>query len=121
MSTSGFQMNNINWNNNLDSQGKFGTVTANGGSTNCTFGTTAGIGMITACWNPLSFASNIFVGSATNIWGTGQCTSEQYSTIFVNYGNGLNGDYHIKPTSACASFNAGANIDLVNSKTAGVN
>lgn len=121
---SGFGINNITFNNNLGSQATSGTINVvGGGKAQCAFGPTPGINTITACWGtfpPSTFTGNDIVQS-TAIWGSGQCLSEPtYTSIFVNYNNGLNGDYHVKPTSPCLSFGSGANVDLVNSNTAGV-
>jgi Bacterial Ig-like domain (group 2)/Abnormal spindle-like microcephaly-assoc'd, ASPM-SPD-2-Hydin len=123
-SSAGTEMFNIGFTNNL-SITRAGTQNSIGSgiTTNCAYQTAAGAATVDACWNPQTFGGNALVADGTIPWPGTNCTAEtSYTDIFVDYANG---DYHVKPTSACAltgtdGIDPGANIDLVNTMTEGV-
>ena len=123
-SSSGLEMFNIGFTNNLTIT-RAGTQNSTGSviTTNCAYGTAAGAATVNACWNPQTLGGNAFVANGTIPWPGTNCTAEtSYSGIFVDYATG---DYHVKPTSACSltgtdGRDPGANIDLVNTMTLGV-
>jgi len=122
--SSGLEMFNIGFTNNLTIT-RAGTQNSTGSviTTNCAYGTAAGAATVNACWNPQTLGGNAFVANGTIPWPGTNCTAEtSYSGIFVDYATG---DYHVKPTSACSltgtdGRDPGANIDLVNTMTLGV-
>lgn len=125
---SGTQEFNQTFSDNVFTKGTSGVTNSIGGgdSTNCAFGQSTPLGMLTACWNPMTFGGNAIINNGTTAWPGTNCTSEtSFSSIFVNYNNGLGGDYHLKGTSLCKGTatdltDPGANIDLVNLNTIGV-
>jgi hypothetical protein len=122
--SSGLEMFNIGFTNNLTIT-RIGTQNSHGGgiTTNCAYGVSAGAATVNACWNPKTFGGNVFVADGTITWPGTNCTAEaSYTGIFLNY---VTGDYHVNPTSACSltgtdGRDPGANIDLVNAMTQGV-
>jgi len=128
MVSTGNNMSNITFTNNLGEQGLNGTYNTKGGgdTTNCAFHQQFGLNMINACWNPYTFGGNAIVANTKTTWpGTNCLTEPSFDSIFVNYNNGFGGDYHVKSTSPCHNsatdmIDPGANIDLVNSYTASV-
>jgi hypothetical protein len=122
--SAGTEMFNIGFTNNL-SITRAGTQNSIGSgiTTNCAYQTAAGAATVDACWNPQTFGGNAFVADGTIPWPGTNCTAEtSYTDIFVDYANG---DYHVKPTSACTltgtdGTDPGANIDVVNTMTQGV-
>jgi hypothetical protein len=133
MLSTGNNMFNITFTNNLGEAGQHGTFNAIGGgdTTNCAYGQTGGTNMINACWNPYVFGGDAIVANSAS-WpvmpttNTPNCLSElSFSSIFVNYNNGSGGDYHVKSTSPCHNgatdgSDPGAHIDLEASYTASV-
>lgn len=128
---------NIVYTNNIATAGNTGAANSFGGNdtTNCanklTLSTTPDI--IDNCWVPNTFGGNSFVADGGLPWPGGDiasggtnCLSESSETnVYVNWNNGLRGDYHIKPTSTCHNTaldgtDPGANINLVNQFTQGV-
>ena len=108
----------VKWQNNIFPLGFFGGVHSSGGGTSsCAAGKSDAAGIINSCFFPGGVASGNTIlppllgvgGSPKPTWPAGNCTTEtSYTSIFMNYNNGLGGDYRIKPTSPChASGNDG--------------
>ncbi|HEV3038234.1 MAG TPA: Ig domain-containing protein [Candidatus Angelobacter sp.] len=135
MINTGRNVSNITFTNNVGEEGQVGTDNTQGGgnTANCAFQQIGGKDMINACWSPYVFGGNAIVTSPSSKikWpvmpsvpmGTPNCLSApDFASIFVNYNNGLQGDYHLKACQLAATDKSdpGANIDLVISYTMSV-
>jgi hypothetical protein len=107
----------VKWQNNIFAQGFFGGFhSSSGNAASCASGKSDAAGIINSCFLPGGVATGnailpplITGGGATVVFPAGNCTTEtSFTSIFLNYNNGLGGDYHIKTTSPChASGNDG--------------
>ena len=118
-------MNNFTWTNSILAAGKSGIVSTGGGSANCAYHRVGAIGKLNACFNPYVFRDNAMIG-ATGGWPVGNYAPATANAIeFVNYNNGVGGDYQLQPSSPYANAGSdgqvlGADIGTVSSKIAGV-
>lgn len=136
------QVNIVTFMNSIMDAGIYGFHTAVGGSYSCTNGNNSSNStLINGCWQPNSFDYHVLVrgGTAGGAWpGSHNSLPSTFSSVgFVNYKNGVGGDYRLctgagQPSSTCAAgspyHNAasdgkdiGANVTLVNQYLAGVN
>lgn len=112
--------NNINWTNIIDSAGHFGVGGILSGTNRCAFGNqTTFLLQFVSCYSSSAFNNNGIIGGIhTPAWtwpGTGHQFPTTYSNAgFVNYNNGVGGDYRVcssalVPSPSCAgasSFHA---------------
>lgn len=122
-------MKNFSFTNNVITSGTYPIWSTGGGTTNCAYYDVPLI-TFTNCFQPYLFGGNLI---ATNLisypstkWPAGSSEIATFGINFVNYNNGKGGDYHLAPTSpykgkATDGSDPGANIDLINSYTNGVN
>src|SRR5262249_53508392 len=124
LASTGREMSNIIFTNNLGENGTRG-VTSNGtgSSSDCAqgFANGAAASIIDNCWNPNTFGGNALVKNNNSVsWPGSNCFAPSYASMLVNYNNGAGGDYHLAANSPCHlaatdGTDPGANIDLVNS------
>jgi hypothetical protein len=129
LASTGREMSNIIFTNNLGENGTRG-VTSNGtgSSSDCAqgFANGAAASIIDNCWNPNTFGGNALVNNNNSVsWPGSNCFAPSYASMLVNYNNGAGGDYHLAANGSCHlaatdGTDPGANIDLVNSMTEGV-
>src|SRR6185437_3531461 len=95
----------IKWQNGVFPLGFWGGIhSSSGASTSCASGKSDAAGIINSCWFPNGLATGNAIlppvvggGNPKPTWPAGNCTNEvSYSALFVNYNNGLGGDYRIK-------------------------
>lgn len=127
------KMSNFNFNNNLSNKVTGDGITnpsAQCGAdppVNCACKMNDPTSLMNSCFSSWALTGNAIVNNGSTVWPGVNCTGEaSYDSIFVNYNNGHGGDYHVKPTSSCHNkasdgTDPGANIDLVNQYTKGVN
>jgi hypothetical protein len=105
---------NVRWQNSIWPVGKFGGLHSSSGiGTSCAAGKSDAIGIIGACWTVGPFTGNTFVpkmivptGSTNPAWPAGTCVMTgsgitAYTALFMNYNNGLNGNYVVNPNNPC--------------------
>jgi hypothetical protein len=129
----GNQSYNLIYRDNISDAGFYGAF---GGYTNCGGPISAAPGAGRNAWDAC-FASyvldyNVWTKAASATWGfVGLGThnilkvANMEGVRFVNYNAGVNGDYHLQPTSpgyraASDGKNIGADVDAVNGATLGV-
>lgn len=98
--STGLNMANITWTNNVFWSGVSGTSNSIGGgiATNCAYGHADGNDMINSCWYPLSFGGNCFVDNGPIPWPGNNVTSvDSFSDLFEGYNGGDNGNYVLSP------------------------
>lgn len=124
--TTGAQMYNITWTNNLVQSGGGTTGSFGGGDpTNCATGLSGGAALIPACWGSiLTFGNNCFVNNGIRSWpGTNITSVASYAAVFTNYNNGNGGNYTVAPGTCKAAgsdgTDPGANIPQLSSVLAG--
>jgi Putative Ig domain len=126
--TPGVQMSNIVITNSIMSAGNY-PVWSTGGTTNCAHFNKP-LPVFNACFNPYVFASNVIIASPTNtptsMWPAGNSFAGAPTAVgFVNYNNGIGGDYRLLPTSpyhnaASDGKDIGADVTAINAAIAGV-
>ena len=122
------QVNNIVWTNNIFSTGNFGFMAdSTGSTTSCGTGKREVTAMVTSCWNPFTVAGNAIVhnvdGNGAITWPNTVCSATNYSSLFTSYGTGNGGNYVVNPANLCHNsatdgLDPGANIPVLNSRTA---
>jgi len=113
----------MKWQNNIFNVGFFGGFTnSTGVASSCAASKIDATGIITACWPSSTVSGNtiappmilranptipawpagscLLVGSGGGPYG-GLTGLAALNALFVNYNNGLGGDYHVRTTSAC--------------------
>jgi hypothetical protein len=117
------EMNNFSWTNSIFTA-RDGVLSTGGGSANCANRPGGPIAKLTSCFNPLVFSNNLLIG-ATGNWPAGNYAPSSASALFVNFNNGLNGDYQLQPSSPFAKATSagkdfGADITAIRAAIAGV-
>ncbi len=123
------QMKNFNFTNNLVNAGIYPVWSTGGTTANCSYYDKP-LTTFNACFNPYSFISNGVIASSVyyppSLWPAGNFFPATVSAVqFVNYNGGNGGDYHLQPSSpykgkGTDGKDLGADIDALNSATAGV-
>ncbi len=104
-------------------------IWSTGGTTNCAFSNVP-LPSLTACFASYGFSYNAIIGTSTvnyapSKWPTSNYFPSSASSVqFVNYNNGIGGDYHLLSSSpyknaASDGKDMGADIDAIQSATAG--
>jgi len=101
------QMYNIRWTNTVADVGTFGAWSKGGGESNCAEIRPGSPKLrIEACWGPTGvFKGNVLAGAnrrggAKGAWPDGNYYAEDQESIgFVKVNGGLDGDYHLAPSS----------------------
>ncbi len=124
---------NINITNSIMPLGAYdvwstgGTPTTNCAAASATIQTPTD--KFSACWKPYTFSGNVLYGTGrpkTDVWPAGNKRPASLAAVgFVNAGTGVGGDYHLAASSGFKgkgtnNTDPGADIDLVNAATAGV-
>lgn len=122
------QMINFVFTNNIANAGTY-PVWSTGGTNNCAYHNVP-LTTFTACFSSYSFASNAVIAPGSNYpsttWPTGNFFPLNTAAVqFVNYNNGIGGDYHLASTSPYKNAGTdgkdlGADIDAILSSIAGV-
>ena len=122
-------MNNLVFTNNLINAGMAPTHTTGGGIANCAYYGTPTISLPT-CFQRYTFSHNAIIASPTNYppskYPTGNYFPATASLVgFVNYDNGIGGDYHLVSSSPYKNAGTdgkdlGADINALNVAIAGV-
>jgi len=128
------QMSNINWTNTISDVGQFGLWPLGGGpEQNCSsFKGATPKTRLEACWKGSSaFRGNVLAGGGSirgqlPDWPDGNFITDGLDTVgFVKLNGGLDGDYHLTPSSkfkgkATDGRDPGADVDLVLAAIKGV-
>ena len=119
-------LQSFNFTNNIVSLIPGVAITGVGPSGPCGFNGTTNLARLNSCFAvPYSFGTNALIG-ATGTWPSGNFfPSDATELQFTNYNGGNGGDYHLLPTSpykntASDDDDLGANIDMIQNSTAGV-
>jgi hypothetical protein len=122
-------MKNFVFTNNILSMGKYPVWSTGGGPKNCAFFDKP-LTTFDACFKPYTFAGNVLMGDTTaypsSAWPPRNFFPSTAKDVrFVNYSGGNGGDYHLQPSSpykgkGTDGKDPGADIDAINSATAGV-
>lgn len=123
--STGFNMFNMTFTNNVALSGSTGTSNTIGGGivANCAEGTT-GIPELNACWTNYTFGGNCFINNGSVTWPGSNITSLLNQTVtYTNYNNGNGGDYTLL-NNACKGqaidlLDPGANIPKLISTLSG--
>jgi hypothetical protein len=102
MISTGFNMANIAFTNNLGISGTTGTLneTGSGITGNCAYGLTA-TPMINACWSPYTVGGNCFLANGSVAWpGTNVTSVASPAVAFTKWNNGNAGNYLVA-SGAC--------------------
>lgn len=119
--------NNMTFQDNIVDAGTIGYANAGGGAAQCYFRQAIIKGVLDRCWSSYHFDHNIIMNaSPAHNWPSGNWPiggGEQVG--FVNWRGGIAGDYHLTVQSkfkgkASDGKNPGADMDMVNSLTSGV-
>ena len=120
---------NFVFTNNILSMGKYPVWSTGGGPRNCAFFDKP-LTTFDACFKPYTFAGNVLMGEPTaypsSAWPPRNFFPSSASSVrFVNYSGGNGGDYHLQPSSpykgkGIDGKDPGADVDAINSATAGV-
>jgi len=120
---------NFVFTNNILSMGKYPVWSTGGGPKNCAFFDKP-LTTFDACFKPYTFAGNVLMGDTTaypsSAWPPRNFFPSTASSVrFVNYSGGNSGDYHLQPSSpykgkGTDGKDPGADVDAINSATAGV-
>lgn len=99
---------------------------AGGGTENCDTSALP-IPGLDGCFSDYVFTGNILAGSAKNVntvWPTGNLLADSANSVgFVNYNNGIGGNYSLSPSSpykAASGPDPGADVNGINTAIAGV-
>ena len=104
-------------------------IWSTGGTTNCAFSDVP-LPSLTACFTSYGFSYNAIIGTSSVNYPPSKWPAANYfpssasSVQFVNYNNGIGGDYHLLSSSPYANAGSdgkdlGADIDAIQSATAG--
>jgi hypothetical protein len=106
--------------------GSKGYVNAGGGAAQCYFGQVVMKGVLDRCWSSYRFDHNVIMNALpTHKWPPENWPVGGHSQVgFVNWNNGVGGDYHLAPKSrfknkASDEKDPGADIDAVSFATTG--
>lgn len=123
------QMNNFVFTNNIINVGSAPTETVGGGTTNCAY-YSAPLMSLGRCFRSYIFTHNAFIASPVNYpptkFPSGNYFPSTASAVdFVNYSNGMGGDYHLQSVSPYKNAGTdgkdlGADIDAIQAAIAGV-
>jgi len=123
------RMNNLAFTNNLINAGMSPTHTTGGGISNCAYYGTPIVSLPT-CFQRYTFSHNAIIASPFNYppskYPTGNYFPATPSAVgFVNYDNGIGGDYHLLAWSPYKNAGSdgkdlGADMNALDSATAGV-
>jgi len=122
-------MKNFTFMNNLITTGPFPIWSTGGGSINCAFPDKP-LAILSSCFTPYGFTNNGLIGVNSNfpasVWPAGNFFPASVSSVgFVNYNNGVGGDYHLTANSQFKNAGSdgkdlGADITAVQTAIAGV-
>ena len=120
------KMFNFSFTNSIASAGGIQIVGTGGGPQNCSFAYNrkGPEGVMHDCFASYTFENNVIIGGGG--WPKGNHTVGSPKDVgFVNFNNGRGGDYRLLPTSrfkrsASGGRDPGADIDAIESHTAGV-
>ncbi|HET7892392.1 MAG TPA: Ig domain-containing protein [Candidatus Sulfotelmatobacter sp.] len=128
LATSG-PMKNLVITNNILSVGTYPVWSTGGGPGNCAYYDRP-LTTFNACFSPYTFAGNILIGSSASFpasaWPSQNFFSSNANSVqFVNFSGGSGGDYRLQSSSpfrgkGIDGKDAGADMDAINSATAGV-
>ena len=123
------QMTNFVYTNNIVNAGTAPTKTTGGGPANCAYPATPML-VLPACFARFMFSRNAIVATPSNYPPTSYpggnfFPSSASSVDFMNYSNGIGGDYHLRTTSQFKNAGTdgkdlGADIDAIEAATNGV-
>ncbi len=122
------KMPNFSLTNSIILSGPYPVWSTGGGTSNCAYYDIP-LTTMSACFGPYSFASNAILNSPTVYtlakWPVGNQFGTTSTPQFVNYNNGVGGDYHLLASSpyknaASDGLDVGANVNAVMSAIAGV-
>jgi len=106
--------------------GSAGHINAGGGAAQCYFSQVVMKGVLDRCWSSYRFDRNVIMNALPmHQWPPENWPVEGHSQVgFVNWNNGVGGDYHLAPKSrfknrASDQKDPGADIDAVNAATEG--
>jgi hypothetical protein len=122
-------MTNFVYTNNLVNAGTSPTQTTGGGTANCAYNSTPTVSLRT-CFQPYTFSNNAIIASPSNYppsrYPAGNYFPATASAVgFVNYNNGIGGDYHLKSSSPYKNAGTdgkdlGADMNALDAAIAGV-
>jgi len=119
------KMADFTFTNNLVSAGAF-PVYSSGGKTNCAYSDIP-VTVLETCFDPYSFVSNAFIvtpAPTPSKWPAGNYFPVNAAAVqFVNFNNGVGGDYHLLPSSPYKNAgpdgkDLGADVDAILAATA---
>ncbi len=123
------QMTNFVYTNNIVNAGTAPTRTTGGGTANCAYPAKPNL-VLPACFARYMFSRNAIVGTPSNypptVYPAGNFFPASSSSIdFVNFANGIGGDYRLQATSRYKNAGTdgrdlGADIDALEAATNGV-
>jgi hypothetical protein len=127
--TTNLQMKNFVFTNSIVNAGTYPVWSTGGGTANCAFHDSPLI-TLKACFSSFTFGANAVIGPASGAsasnWPLGNFFPATATTVrFANYNGGNGGDYHLQSSSpykgrGTDGKDLGADVDAVNSATAGV-
>jgi hypothetical protein len=127
--STGFNMSDITFTNNVTLAGTNGTANAIGSglTANCAYVITSLTVMLNDCWSPINsstFGGNCFIANGSLAWpGTNVTTLANQTAAYVNYKNGNGSDYTLSANDCHGQgldgLDPGANIPVVASVLAG--
>jgi hypothetical protein len=126
VATSG-PIKNFVFTNNILSTGTYPVWSTGGGPENCAYFDKP-ITTFNACFSPLKFADNLLIGTAysSSAWPSKNFLSATANAVqFTNYNAGSGGNYGLQASSpfkgkGTDGKDLGADMDAINSATAGV-
>ena len=128
VATSG-PMRNFVFTNNILSTGTYPVWSTGGGPENCAYFDKP-LTTFNACFSPYSFASNLLIGNSTaypsSAWPSKNFLSSSANAVqFTDYNEGVGGNYSLQASSpfkgkGTDGKDLGADVDAINSATAGV-
>lgn len=129
--TTGTRIPNFTFSNNLVTAGTYPIWSTGGGTANCAYYDQP-LTTFNACFSPYTFTNNAVIAAPSGYPPTAWPNSKSNAfppnagvVQFVNYSNGVGGDYHLLATSPYKNAGTdgkdlGADIDTILSETAGV-
>jgi hypothetical protein len=118
------KMTNFVFTNNIVTAGVYPVWSTGGGTANCAYNDVP-ITTISSCFSPVTFTGNVIVGQPTNytsaMWPAGNSFASSTSQVgFVNFNNGIGGDYSLSNSSPYAGASPGADVTAIQEEIAGV-